>query len=72
MAKTTVNSGFFSGGVHFQTPIDGSVNHGHTLRLAPEVKDPEVINEFETVEEIEAAEETPAAETPRKRIRTRK
>lgn len=34
MAKTT-NSGYFNGGVKYLTPIDGSVGHGHTLRLSP-------------------------------------
>lgn len=67
MAHTTVNSGFFSGGTHFLTPIDGSVNHGHTLRLAPEVE-----LEAETKVETEAAETEVAEVTePVKRVRVR-
>lgn len=51
MAHTTVNSGFWSGGLQELTPLDGSTNHGARLRkaVAPEVvHEPELDGSVET------------------------
>lgn len=73
MPHTTVNSGFFSGGVKESTPLDGAEGHGARLVRAPAPVEhaPEVPEEkTELLTEVPDTSDTPPV-PDRVRRRTR-